>query len=79
MLFVLGEDADRPEQGGFVKKPLRAKGHALTMEWSGERGVESSSTGICRCGWTESASNQDEVRNEYRFHLMRVLGIEVAP
>jgi hypothetical protein len=56
---------------------LRAKGHALTIEWSGERGVESSSTGTCRCGWTESASNQDEVRNEYRFHLMRVLGISI--
>jgi hypothetical protein len=54
---------------------LRAKGHALTIEWSGESGIESSSTGTCRCGWTESASNQYEVRNEYRFHLMRVLGI----
>jgi predicted small metal-binding protein len=60
-----------------IPRVLRAKGHALTLEWSGERGVESSSTGVCHCGWTESASSQDEVRNEYRFHLMRVLGISV--
>lgn len=52
---------------------LRAPGHKLVMEWSGEYGIESSSTGFCRCGWTESASNQEEVRFEYRQHLGRVL------
>jgi len=65
-----------------IPRVLHAKGRALTLKWSGERGVESSSTGICHCGWTESASSQDEVRNEYRFHLTRVLGIsidEVSP
>ena len=60
--------------GALVKrKTLRVGGHKLTLEWSGEYGVESTSTGTCRCGWTESASSQDEVRNEYRFHLRRVL------
>src|SRR3972149_12261944 len=43
------------------------------MTWSGEYGVESSSTGECICGWTESASSQREVRNEYRSHLQAVL------
>lgn len=47
----------------------RIPGHALTVEWSGEYGAESSSTGTCRCGWSESASSQREVRNEYRWHL----------
>lgn len=51
---------------------LRVKGHRLRMEWSGETGVESSSTGFCPCGWSESASSQAEVRNEYRFHLRDV-------
>lgn len=50
-----------------------ANDHALTVEWSGEYGAESSSTGTCRCGWQESASSQDEVRFEYREHLRRVL------
>jgi hypothetical protein len=50
----------------------RIKGHALKMEWSGERGYESSSTGYCKCGWEESASSQKEVRNEYGFHLTRI-------
>ena len=48
---------------------MRIKGHKLTMEWSGERGVESSSTGFCTCGWQESASSQREVRFEHREHL----------
>ncbi len=60
-----------------IPRPLRAPGHALTLEWSGERGVEASSTGTCPCGWTESASSQKEVRNEYRYHLLRVLGISI--
>ncbi len=46
--------------------------HKLTMEWSGEYGQESSSTGLCSCGWQESASNQVEVRHEYRCHLKDV-------
>ena len=58
-----------------IPQPLRAAGHALKLTWSGERGAESSSTGECPCGWSESASSQNEVRNEYRFHLLRVLGI----
>ena len=52
---------------------VRLAGHALTVEWSGERGAESSSTGYCRCGWSESASSQHEVRFEYRMHLRRLL------
>lgn len=56
-------------------KVLRAKGHKLTLEWSGERGYEASSTGTCTCGWSESASNQREVRFEYRCHLEKVLGV----
>ena len=54
------------------KPPRRIKGHKLTMEWSGEYGVESSSTGTCPCGWTESASSQAVVRDEYRWHLRDV-------
>jgi len=49
--------------------PRRLKGHKLSMEWSGEYGEDSSSTGYCICGWEESASNQKEVRFEYRYHL----------
>lgn len=52
-----------------MPQPLRVPGHALRMEWSGEYGAESTSTGFCRCGWTESASSQHEVRFEYRNHL----------
>lgn len=53
---------------------MRLKGHALSMEWSGETGIESSSTGTCRCGhWTESASSQAVLRQEYRWHLESVL------
>lgn len=54
---------------------LRFPGHALTLEWSGEYGQESSSTGYCKCGWSESASNQPEVRAEYRHHLRRVAAL----
>jgi hypothetical protein len=43
------------------------------MEWSGEYGVESSSTGYCPCGWEESCSSQREVRNEYHWHLAKVI------
>lgn len=50
------------------------KRHALIIEWSGEHGKESSSTGFCRCGWSESCSSQKEVRNEYRNHLKAVKG-----
>lgn len=52
---------------------MRIPGHKLTMEWSGEYGEESSSTGYCPCGWSESASSQREVRNEYRYHQQRVV------
>jgi predicted small metal-binding protein len=55
-----------------MSTPRRVKGHKLTMSWSGEYGIESSSTGFCRCGWQESASNQNEVRHEYRMHLQNV-------
>lgn len=52
------------------QKGLRFKGHKLTIQFSGERTrAERSSTGYCTCGWSESASVQSEVRNEYRFHL----------
>jgi len=56
-----------------VLRALRVEGHALSLEWSGERGAESSSTGTCRCGWQESASSQDECRFEYREHLRSIL------
>jgi hypothetical protein len=52
-------------------KRYAAPGHKLTLEWSGERGAESSSTGRCSCGWTESASSQREVRLEYRHHILK--------
>ena len=65
------------KQTPHIPHPLRAKGHTLRVEWSGERGAEASSTGTCLCGWTESASSQKEVRNEYRWHLLRVLGISI--
>ena len=55
------------------RKGLRAKGHKLTLEWSGEYGYEASSTGFCICGWQESASSQEECRHEYRCHLEAVL------
>lgn len=58
---------------------LRAKGHKLTMTWSGEYGEESSSTGECPCGWTESGSSQEVVRYEYRWHLAQVLGRTYNP
>lgn len=50
---------------------MRLKGHKLTITWSGEYGVESSSTGKCPCGWTESGSSQAVVRFEYHMHLIR--------
>lgn len=59
-----------------ARQVLRAKGHKLSLEWSGERGAESSSTGRCSCGeWEEAASSQGEVRHEYRWHLARVLNL----
>lgn len=59
-----------------ARQVLRAPGHTLTLEWSGETGrYETSSTGTCECGWEESASSQNEGRFEYRNHLERVLGV----
>ena len=58
---------------------LRLAGPKLSMEWSGEFGAESVTTGTCSCGkggarvWQESASNQKEVRKEYREHLAKVI------
>ena len=43
--------------------------HRLYYEWSGEYGVESSTTGYCRCGWTESCSSRSVVLDEYYSHL----------
>jgi hypothetical protein len=59
------------------RKVLRAHGHKLSLEWSGETSrYETSSTGTCVCGqWEESASNQQEVRFEYRNHLERLLHV----
>lgn len=51
---------------------MRVPGHKLTLVWSGERGVESSSTAHCACGWSESASSQFICRFEYRNHLRQV-------
>ena len=76
------EAADRAKELAAKKecKVLRAKGHKLTMEWSGEYGVESSSTGTCSCGfWEESASSQREVQWEYKCHLAKVLGMKWSP
>lgn len=61
-----------------TRKVLRAEGHRLSMTWSGEYGKESSSTGSCLCGWTESASAQDIVREEYRWHIATVIAKEEA-
>jgi hypothetical protein len=59
---------------------MSARRHALTVEWSGQYGPESSSTGTCRCGgWSESASSQRVVRDEYRHHLAQVAKQEAAP
>lgn len=50
----------------------RVPGHRLSLEWSGERGEESSTTGTCACGdWQESGSSQKVVRDEYRHHLIQ--------
>ena len=57
---------------------MRIKGHKLTVEWSGERGAESTSTGYCTCGWEESASSQRVVRQEYRWHLEREIARQRA-
>jgi hypothetical protein len=60
------------------RKGLRAKGHKLTLEWSGERARwERSSTAYCICGWQESASTQEECRHEYRCHLETVIADRV--
>jgi len=62
-------DVDQPKK----KVVLRCKGHKLSVTWSGERSKqERSSTGYCLCGWSESGSNQDIVRLEYRQHLKDV-------
>lgn len=64
-----------PQEPQPQPRVRRVKGHRLSLEWSGEYGVESSSTGTCACGkWQESASNQSEVRQEYRWHLRDVAG-----
>ena len=52
---------------------LRVPGHKLTLTWSGETGIESSSTGECSCGWMESGSNRYQCRHEYRHHLLTVI------
>lgn len=58
-------------------KGTRVAGHALRMAWSGEHGIESTSTGTCKCGnWAESASSQRVVRIEYRWHLANVLAAQ---
>lgn len=54
------------------RNPIHVTGHRLTVEWSGERGTESTSTGTCLCGWTESGSSQRVVRVEYRQHLRKM-------
>lgn len=62
---------DLYELGRSIKR-LSLKGHKLTVEWSGEYGENSSSTGYCACGrFEESCSNQAEVRKECRNHLLR--------
>lgn len=53
------------------RQRARLAGHKLTMEWNGEYGWESASTGTCPCGWQESASSKNEVRNEYFWHITR--------
>jgi len=58
----------------MITKRLRAAGHSLAFRWSGETGAESSSTGYCTCGWSETCGSQHEVRNEYGHHLEKVRG-----
>jgi hypothetical protein len=69
-------DKIRQELRGGTRKKLRAPGHKLTLTWSGETGIESSSTAECSCGWAEFASNQHECRYEYQHHLVDVLAKE---
>lgn len=64
-----GRIYDRAREIEAEPRPLRAAGHRLRMQWSGEHGAESSSTGTCACGWEESASSQKVVRGEYRHHI----------
>jgi hypothetical protein len=45
----------------------------VSLQWSGERGVEGSTTATCACGWQESASTRREAQREHRAHLARVL------
>ena len=54
-----------------IKRTRPLKGHKLSIEWSGEYGIESTSTGTCKCGWTESCSSREIVRDEYGWHLER--------
>jgi len=54
------------------RRPIRVPGHKLTITWSGEYGIESSSTGTCLCGWSESGSNREIVRDEYHHHMRKV-------
>lgn len=55
------------------RRGARVPGHKLTVESSDERGAERSATGTCLCGWQESASSQAGVREEYGWHLDRVV------
>lgn len=60
-------------------KRLRAPGHKLSFQWSGEYGVESSSTAECICGWQEPCSSQHVGRHEYRYHLASVIARKEFP
>jgi hypothetical protein len=51
---------------------LRVAGHKLTTDWNGERGPESSATGRCTCGWSETCGSRESVKQEFQHHLRRV-------
>ncbi len=69
--IMTAQDRIRQEFRDGKRKRARLSGHKLTVEWSGETGYESSSTGTCPCGWQESGYNQQVVRDEYWYHITR--------
>lgn len=54
------------------------KGHKrIEFESAGERKrIENSWTWVCECGKQESTSTKKEGMNEWRFHILHVMGVE---
>lgn len=63
----------RPKRIGPVKGHRR-----MELTSAGERKREENSwTWVCECGAEESAGTKAEAMNEWRFHLLHVLEIEL--